>query len=111
MKVEFNNSTLSNQLWNISSSQGSNWKYATINIGKAVGNIMTGWRVNFEALPNTLGAAAFSDDVAIDDIAFTNCNPTDYLRSLRCDFEVDFCGWTSVLVNTNFNWTRQKGVY
>jgi hypothetical protein len=109
LKVQFNNSTLSNQLWNVSSSQGANWTYATVNIGKAIGMILSGWRINFEALPNTSGTTAFSDDVAIDDIAFTNCNPVDYLRSSKCDFEADFCGWTNVTDNTKFNWTRQKG--
>ncbi len=45
------------------------------------------------------------DDIALDDISFTNCNPNDFLLPVKCNFEVDFCGWSNDAV-ADFIWIR-----
>ena len=47
--------------------------------------------------------------MAIDDISFTNCNAEDYLLPVKCNFEIDFCGWSNDLT-ADFNWSRNQGV-
>ena len=105
LKVQYANNTLSKSLWNVSSSQAPNWKFGTLNIGKELGEIETGWKISYSYKPTSY---FFYDPVAIDDISFVNCNPNDYLKPVKCDFERDFCGWENQPYNTQFNWTRNK---
>jgi hypothetical protein len=70
-----------------------------------VGPLSSGWRLMLDAVPIR---SPFTDDIAIDDINFVNCNPNDYLLSVKCDFEKDYCGFMNDSTG-NFNWTRNKG--
>jgi hypothetical protein len=106
--VENENGIVSPNLWILSSSQGAEWRLARVNIGNALGSL-SDWKIRFEALPDITDSPALSDDIAIDDISFDNCNPDDYLKPLRCDFEKDLCGWVNDFRSSQFNWTRNKG--
>ena len=47
----------------------------------------------------------WTDDVAIDDISFSQCSANRSRHVLDCDFETDFCSWeTNGLAD--FEWTR-----
>lgn len=107
LKVLDSNSQLSKSVWNLTSSQGTNWFFASVNIGEALGGIESGWKIRFTSSPTKY--SYFYDSIAIDDISFVNCNPNDYLKPIKCDFETDFCGWENQPYNTQFNWTRNKG--
>jgi len=100
---------LSNRLWNMTSSQGTQWKFSTVNIGNLIGPEPKGWKVRFSYTPTSSQFAYLTDSVALDDISFVNCNPNDYLRPLKCNFENDLCGWENRIVGTQFNWTRTNG--
>lgn len=96
-------STNGSALWQQSSAPANRWNQATVNVG---GN-PAGWRLSFELDPNLDYAGAWTDDVAIDDISFTQCsqNQTRYL--FTCDFEVDLCSWQTTGL-ADFSWTRQS---
>lgn len=95
----------SRQIWNKIGSQGPNWNFETVSLGDIVGPLSKGWHLTYEAIPMR---SPFPDDIAIDDISFVNCNPSDYLLSVKCDFEKDYCGFSNDTTG-NFNWDRKKG--
>lgn len=117
------------KLWNTTSKMNE-WQHGTVYIGNLLGQLLKGWEVQFEALPDSI-SLGINDTLAIDvknliiiyksllllllliylflkDISFINCNPNDYLRPLKCDFDIDFCNWMNSPLNTNLNWTRAK---
>jgi hypothetical protein len=102
-----NSSSPWRKLWN-STNKMSEWQRGTVKIGEKLGALKKGWEVQFEALPFGITLDP-KDNLAIDDISFINCNPNDYLRSLKCDFEVGFCDWKNQPQNTVLNWARTKG--
>ena len=109
LRVEYTDGQLSNQLWNVSTSQGPQWMFSALNIGKLIGPGPNGWKIRFLYTPTTASFVYLTDSVALDDISFVNCNPNDYLRPVKCDFEKDICGWENRIGGTQFNWTRING--
>lgn len=104
--VDFGNESVSTPIWTQQPQIDFGWRLGSVNIGESLGELSSGWKIRFEALTKQ-GQISFDDNVAIDDIAFTNCNPEDHLRPLRCDFENGWCGWSNVIDN-QLNWTRAK---
>ncbi len=94
------------QVWN-TSAKLPDWQHASINIGSKLGALRQGWDISIDSIPD-VKVLAPNDNLAVDDISFINCNPDDYLRPFKCDFEVDFCGWENQLEDTNLNWTRSQ---
>ncbi|CAF4238563.1 unnamed protein product, partial [Rotaria sordida] len=88
-------------LWSRSSAPANRWNRATVNVGANP----AGWRLVFEFEPNLDFFGGWTDDVAIDDISFSQCNANRSQYIIGCDFEKDFCSWeTNGLAD--FNWIR-----
>lgn len=104
--IQFSNSTLSSPIWTKFTSINSTWTYSTIKLGNYTTGLSQGWKLKFAAYLND---TARSSRISLDDISFSNCNPNDYLAPLKCSFDDGFCGWTNDVVNSKFNWTRNKG--
>ena len=109
MNAILSNRTKTKNVWVKTGSQSPNWLLGTVNLGTSLGELAPGWNLQFESEPSLTGVSAFSDDIAIDDISFSNCNPADHLKPLRCNFDKDFCGWANDPTGSNFNWTRNNG--
>ncbi|CAF4086941.1 unnamed protein product, partial [Rotaria sordida] len=88
-------------LWSRSSAPANRWNRATVNVGANP----AGWRLFFDLEPNLDFFGAWTDDVAIDDISFSQCNANRSQYIIGCDFEMDFCSWTTNGLG-DFNWTR-----
>jgi hypothetical protein len=102
--LELLSSTNNTALWTQSSAPANRWNRATVNVGANP----TGWKLFFELIPNLDTLGAWTDDVAIDDISFSQCGENRSRHVLECDFDTDFCSWeTNGLAD--FNWTRASG--
>jgi hypothetical protein len=68
-----------------------------------IGSLPAGYQIQISGIgvpvANTLPYA----DMEIDEIKFINCgvNQSTALNALTCNFEVNFCGWYDVNLNTN----------
>ena len=108
LRIEYEDGTLSDAIWTRTFSPPF-WYSAAVNVGKLIGPQTQGWKLRFEALPNSTTISNYNDKIALDDISFTDCNPTDHLLPLKCDFEVGLCGWSSDLTESEFTWIRNNG--
>ncbi|CAF0808194.1 unnamed protein product, partial [Brachionus calyciflorus] len=104
--IDYANGSTSNTLWSKKTSINGTWTYLAVKLGNYTRGIGKGWKIVFAAYLND---SSKSSRIGLDDISFSNCNPNDYLAPLRCDFDLDFCGWTNDVANSKFNWTRNKG--
>jgi hypothetical protein len=101
--LELTSSTNDSVLWTRSNAPANRWNRAIVNVGANP----SGWRLFFDLLPNLVIPGAWTDDVAIDDISFSQCSEHRSRHVLDCDFEIDFCSWeTNGLAD--FNWTRRQ---
>jgi hypothetical protein len=91
-------------LWKRSNATANRWNRATVNVGANP----AGWRLFFELEPKDY-FGVWTDDVAIDDISFSQCTANRSRHVLDCDFEEGFCAWETANL-TNFSWTRWSGV-
>lgn len=99
--LELFSSSNSTVLWSQSNAPANRWNRATVNVGAN----RAGWRLYFELQANSDFTGSFTDDVAIDDISFSQCNANRSRNIFDCDFENDFCLWETNGLG-NFNWTR-----
>ncbi|MBN3307353.1 MLRP2 protein, partial [Amia calva] len=96
-------------MWSHSNSTGNQWNAEYINLGR----LSESYRILFSSQPrvNPSGSAAATDDIAIDDISFKNCE-TSYqppaLPPCNCSFESDLCGWVQGATD-DFDWERRAG--
>ncbi|XP_072182118.1 MAM and LDL-receptor class A domain-containing protein 1-like [Diadema setosum] len=93
--------------WSVTGDQGSQWNRGSLLVGpRNFGD----YYIRFEASPG-MGFDGSSDptDIALDDIAFLNC---DVSGDLNCDFgetEGTICGWIQANGTDMFDWTPRKG--
>ncbi|CAF3769976.1 unnamed protein product, partial [Adineta steineri] len=99
--LELFSSTASQALWSKSSAPANRWNRATVNVGAN----RVGWKLFFELEPNLESFGVFTDDVAIDDISFSQCSVNRSRHILECDFETDLCLWETKGL-ADFEWTR-----
>jgi len=99
--LELMSSTNDTALWTKSSVQANYWNRATVNVGANP----YGWKLFFELEPNLDVFGAWTDDVAIDDISFSQCSENRSRNVFECDFESDFCSWETDGL-ADFSWTR-----
>lgn len=92
----------------ITGSQSQSWQKATIYLGRMLGPQAQGFRVRFEVLPGRGFLPSSTDDIAIDDISFNNCNPIVAVPNVNCNFNFDICKWTQALDDV-FDWTLKDG--
>ncbi|XP_033751986.1 MAM and LDL-receptor class A domain-containing protein 1-like [Pecten maximus] len=98
--------TDSTVIWYKTGNQGNGWKQATADIG----SLPAGYKVQFDALPSksfqTSGIP--QSDMAIDDVKFVACNPTQIVNNsvfnLNCSFESGLCGYFQETAD-DFDWT------
>lgn len=90
-------------LWSQSSAPANRWNRATVNVGAN----RAGWRIYFELEPNLDFFGIWTDDVAIDDISFSQCSANRSRHVLDCDFETDLCSWETKGL-ADFEWTRHS---
>ena len=102
-RLELYSSTNASALWNQSSAPANRWNLATVNVGANE----DGWYLTFKLEPNLVVFGAWTDDVAIDDISFSQCSENRSRNILDCDFESGFCSWETAGL-ADFNWTRQS---
>jgi len=107
MRVNFGNGSLSRPLWSTTAKPTVDWYLANVNIGSELGALSQNWSVVFEGLPDIYGVTLYLNDLALDDISFTDCNPDDHLKPLKCDFEVDLCQWSNQQAN-KLSWIRSN---
>ncbi len=101
--LELFSSTSNTVLWSKSSAPANRWNRAEVNVGANP----TGWRLFFDLEPNQDFFGVFTDDVAIDDISFSQCSANRSRHVLDCDFETDFCLWETQGLG-DFEWTRKS---
>ncbi|CAF4840990.1 unnamed protein product, partial [Rotaria sp. Silwood1] len=94
-------STNTSTVWSKSSAPANRWNRGTVNVGANP----AGWRLFIELEPNLDFFGAWTDDVAIDDISFSQCTVNRSRHVLDCDFETDFCSWETIGL-ADFHWTR-----
>ena len=99
--LELFSSTNGTALWKRTSAPANRWNRASVKVGANP----AGWRLFFELEPNTEFFGAWTDDVAIDDISFSQCSANRSRHVLDCDFETDFCSWETKGLG-DFEWTR-----
>jgi hypothetical protein len=107
LRVQYDESNISAPIWNATQNQGQDWFYSAVPLKS--GFLNKDWRIVLESLPSFNVGPTFNDIISIDDITFSNCNPDDFLRPLKCDFENGFCGWINGYPQSEFNWTRISG--
>jgi hypothetical protein len=86
-------------------SQGKTWKKHTIDIGKQP----AGYQIEIAAYPDYNSELDYYD-IAFDDIQFVDCAPDSVVvdKSLDCDFEKDFCNYTTEdSSSTTVAWRRK----
>jgi hypothetical protein len=87
-------------LWKRSNTTANRWIRAVVNVGARP----AGWRLFFDLEPKDF-FGVWTDDVAIDDISFSDCTANRSRHVLDCDFETDFCSWETKGF-ADFEWTR-----
>uniref|UniRef100_W5MY12 MAM domain-containing protein n=1 Tax=Lepisosteus oculatus TaxID=7918 RepID=W5MY12_LEPOC len=96
-------------IWSHSNSTGNQWNAEYVNVGQSLENY---W-ILFSSLPrlNLNDIPTATDDIALDDISFKNCE-TSYqppvLPPFNCSFEADMCGWIQGGAD-DFDWERRSG--
>jgi hypothetical protein len=99
--LELVRSTTDSVLWTQSSAPANRWNQAIVDVGANP----AGWNLVFELEPNLDIPGAWTDDVGIDDISFSQCGENRTRHVLECDFETDFCSWETDGL-ADFSWTR-----
>lgn len=87
-------------LWSRNNSTSKRWHRATVSVGSNPSN----WQLKFLLKPNADTFNAWTDDVAIDDISFSQCSANRTRTLLDCDFESGLCSWETKGLGT-FDWT------
>ena len=95
-------------LWSRSGAQGAGWEKGVAYLGKTLGALGRGFKIEFEASPSRGFAASSTADVAIDDISFVNCNPAQQPPQVGCNFDNGFCTWTNAR-DDKFDWSIKNG--
>ena len=95
-------------LWSRTGSQGPGWRKGVVYIGQKLGALGGGLKMRFEAQPVRGFAATSTADIAIDDISFSNCNPSLQPPNVACNFDTDLCVWTNA-ADDKFDWSRKNG--
>ncbi|KAK1172074.1 MAM and LDL-receptor class A domain-containing protein 2-like isoform X2 [Acipenser oxyrinchus oxyrinchus] len=96
-------------VWSHWNSTGNHWNAEYANVGE----MKEPYRILFISQPrlNLDNSASATDDIALDDISFRNCENSyqpPALPSYNCTFETDMCGWVQG-VTDNFDWQRRSG--
>ena len=99
--LELFSSSNASALWSRSNVTANRWNRATVSVGANPKD----WRLFFELEPRLDSFGVWTDDVAIDDISFSQCSINRTGHILDCDFEDGFCSWTTKGL-ANFEWTR-----
>ena len=99
--LKLRSSTSTDALWTKSTAPNNRWNRATVNVGA----YPAGWNLHFELEPNLNFLRAWTDDVALDDISFSQCSINRSRHVLDCDFENDFCSWKTKGL-ADFEWER-----
>lgn len=99
--LELFSSTNNTALWSRSNAPANRWNRATVDVGANP----AGWKLRFELEPNLDSFGVWTDDVAIDDISFSQCSANRSRHVLDCDFEVDLCAWQTIGF-ADFEWAR-----
>ena len=79
------------------------WRPAYVYLGSNLALIPAGSRLEFRVRPGLGRLANNSDDIAIDDIAFRNCDLKMFPPTVACSFERGLCGWSQAQ-NDQFDW-------
>ena len=79
------------------------WRPGYVYLGRYMALIPAGSRLEFRVQPGLGRLANNSDDIAIDDISFRNCDPKQYPPNVSCTFEHGLCIWTQAQ-NDRFDW-------
>jgi hypothetical protein len=89
-------------------SQGNGWVKKEFPIGEHP----AGFKMEVVAYPDYSNFLDYNE-IAFDDIKFIDCSPDDFVidKSLDCDFEKNFCNYTTELSSSNIQpWVRKANV-